>query len=485
MNKISVSNYQAGKSPSLLNIDLIGGKRLQSKRRGQVRKTTKNSVIEGFTGYSLPPIDKSEFNTVKTFNQKLQGQLSQYATNLKTVLSDYQVGMNNVKNCYSNCKSNYSGQGSDIQTLEQQDNALDNKSACIAGCNLSKVYLWQTTPAASYAGTEGTTDTFSSCAALEKDGPEYCRGFYATSNCCDEWGDGDGCDSRDNQVITECNTSVPSNLAGSCVCKNGETMATVNCGHQPFTCNEVCQPGGKPYNTNPPSPVPTTFTPQPQSALPPGIYKNGPGMCSELSGVTNNTLSACATNAAAAKKGFFWIPPNGWTNTTNPGQGASYPSGGCYVVGDACAVGGGYFNCYDANFTGNTAATDSIGPNCSNVTGAVAYTYNANAPPSSGAPWQPPPFQSKCTGLMNPAFTACQCVENLPAGQCTVDNWATGVYQKCKLGGAVGALKEMDRVFEAAIVPVETAMMNGQQSTQLTEVTKFCNTYNKASATQQ
>ena len=71
MNKISVSNYQAGKSPSLLNIDLIGGKRLQSKRRGQVRKTSKKSVIESFRGYSLPPIDKSEFNTVKTLNKTL------------------------------------------------------------------------------------------------------------------------------------------------------------------------------------------------------------------------------------------------------------------------------------------------------------------------------------------------------------------------------------------------------------------------------
>ena len=174
MNKISFSNYQTNNAAPLLNIDLIGGKRLQSKRQGQVRKTTKNSVIENFSGnYPLPPIDKREFNEVKTFNKKLQGQLSQYATNLTTVLSDYQIGMNNIKNCYSNCKSNYSGQDSDIQTQEQQDNALDNQSACIAGCNLSKVYLWQTTPAASYAGTEGPTDTFSSCAALEKDGPEY------------------------------------------------------------------------------------------------------------------------------------------------------------------------------------------------------------------------------------------------------------------------------------------------------------------------
>jgi len=421
MNKLSVSNYQANKPPPLLNIDLIGGKRLQSKRRGQVRKTSKKSVIESFRGYSLPPIDKSEFNTVKTLNKTLQGQLSQYATNLKTVLSDYQVGMNNVKNCYSTCKSNYSGQNSDIQTLEQQDNALDNQSACIAGCNLSKVYLWQTTPAASYAGTDGTTDTFSSCAALEKDGPEYCRGFYPTNYCCDEWDDygyGYGC----NGYYGDYGESY---LEGSCVCKNGETKATVYCGHQPFTCNEVCQPGGKPYNPNAPPQSPPVPTPPPPGGFPHGIYKNGPGMCSNIDSVTNNTLSNCAVNAAASQKGFYWIPPSDVGSTAPNVDVGSYPDGLCNISSGTCSVGGGYFNCYDTNFIGGTSATNNIGPNCSTasstVLGAVAYTYNANAPPSSGAPW------SQNKPLCETAGTEFTCMAN----------WNGGTPVKCMGNGKV------------------------------------------------
>ena len=73
-----------------------------------------------------------------------------------------------------------------------------------------------------------------------------------------------------------------------------------------------------------------------------------------------------------------------------------------------------------------------------------------------GTPTSP---QSKCTGLTGAALTACQCVENLPAGQCNWGNWSTGVYQKCQLGQSGWAA--------AGKVAGSAA------------VADFCNTYNK------
>ena len=78
---------------------------------------------------------------------------------------------------------------------------------------------------------------------------------------------------------------------------------------------------------------------------------------------------------------------------------------------------------------------------------------------SGGTPTSP---QSKCTGLTGAALTACQCVENLQAGQCNWGNWSTGVYQKCQLGQSGW--------------PAATSVAGSAA------VANFCKTYNKSSA---
>ena len=84
--------------------------------------------------------------------------------------------------------------------------------------------------------------------------------------------------------------------------------------------------------------------------------------------------------------------------------------------------------------------------------------YDCYIKGGGGTPTSP---QSKCTGLTGAALTACQCVENLPAGQCNWSNWSTGVAQKCKLPSGWTA---------AANVAGSAA------------VADFCNTYNKHAA---
>lgn len=65
----------------------------------------------------------------------------------------------------------------------------------------------------------------------------------------------------------------------------------------------------------------------------------------------------------------------------------------------------------------------------------------------------------KCSGLTGFALTACECVKNLPTGQCNWDNWSTGVYENCKLGSSGWPASKI----------------SGQDA-----VENFCKTYNKA-----
>ena len=115
-------------------------------------------------------------------------------------------------------------------------------------------------------------------------------------------------------------------------------------------------------------------------------------------------------------------PSRGGTGTTITKGSATQPNYDCYIKSGASGAGGGGGG-------------------------------------SGGTPTSP---QSKCTGLTGAALTACQCVENLQAGQCNWGNWSTGVYQKCQLGQSGW--------------PAATSVAGSAA------VANFCKTYNKSSA---
>jgi len=121
-------------------------------------------------------------------------------------------------------------------------NAIENEKACLAGCDLAKVYLKKTDP--SSIGIKG--EKINTCKDLENDGPQYCNYFVETENCRGDKGYVRTIGSRGTGG-KQCNTNIPANTSGVCICKDGTVKAQVDCGHTNFSCNEVCQPEGLPY----------------------------------------------------------------------------------------------------------------------------------------------------------------------------------------------------------------------------------------------
>ena len=72
------------------------------------------------------------------------------------------------------------------------------------------------------------------------------------SACCDRWvqtlhckGDGyidDGTDyKKDHTGKGFCTTSINTGSSGYCLCKDGTKQSMVDCGHEPFVCEDVCK----------------------------------------------------------------------------------------------------------------------------------------------------------------------------------------------------------------------------------------------------
>lgn len=212
-----------------INEDLNAGKRLKSKRRKMIKKLKNNTdLIEGFDTMPLPPQDENEFNEKKDAETKAQKEVSSLATSLQNSVNYYITARQSEKDCKKTCS--------------RETNVL-KKKACLAGCQLSEVFLEKKVPIADGIkfGEKVTT-----CKALESAGSQYCKKFISTKSCYGR-GSWDGKASLTNGS-KKCNTNIPSNVSGMCICKNGSVKATVDCGHANFNCNQVCQPNGQTYN---------------------------------------------------------------------------------------------------------------------------------------------------------------------------------------------------------------------------------------------
>ena len=212
-----------------INEDLNAGKRLQSKRRKMIKNLKQNmKLIEGFDDMPLPPQDEDEFKEKNTAETNAQKKASSLASLFQNTINYYTTARESEKDCKKIC--------------EGETNVL-KKKACIAGCQLSNVYLEKTTPEAD--GIE-LGKKINTCKALENSGPQFCNKFVSTKDCR-----GNGSWNGKASLTSgekKCNTNIPSNVSGMCICKNGSVKATVDCGHVNFNCNQVCQPNGQTYN---------------------------------------------------------------------------------------------------------------------------------------------------------------------------------------------------------------------------------------------
>ena len=224
-----------------INEDLKCGTQLQSKRKHLIKSLAKNTnLIEGFSnGFPLQTMDQVDFSEIDESQENMMRETSTLSMLFKTTMGDYTKSRSSVKDCRDLCDKKFS-----------KDSGMDeinigpSKKACLAGCSLAKVYLEETDTTA--IGIKG--ENISDCSDLEKDGEYFCENFTKTGNCR-----GDG-DYNGTMGIAKqgqgCNTTIPSNISGKCYCKDGTVKAQVDCGHDPFNCNEVCRPNGKPYVFN-------------------------------------------------------------------------------------------------------------------------------------------------------------------------------------------------------------------------------------------
>jgi len=93
-----------------------------------------------------------------------------------------------------------------------------------------------------------------------------------TAECCQKWVQTLGC-SGDGEIdkdspfkaattgIGKCSTTIPSGASGYCLCVDGSKKGKSDCGHAPFTCNDVCKDNCKPKSAPKPAPKPVPKPP--------------------------------------------------------------------------------------------------------------------------------------------------------------------------------------------------------------------------------
>jgi len=199
---------------------------------------TKWPDMRGGGGQSGGPAacDLDELKALETqFNQ----ELSSYSSDYKLFMEEYQTHVKNMAACQAGCNSKY-----DKNEMKYQ------KGACLAGCTLQEANRM---PAmASKALYENKT--VSKCGDLDSMGPNFCKQWVQTQNC-DAHGplDVDSLFKQESTGSGTCNTTIPSGASGYCICADGSKKGYVDCGHSPFTCNQVCQPEAGPFSYKAPT----------------------------------------------------------------------------------------------------------------------------------------------------------------------------------------------------------------------------------------
>jgi len=184
-----------------------------------------------------------ELDQLKALETQFNQELSAYSADYKLFMEEYQTIAKNMSACQTGCNTKY-----DKNEMKFQ------KGACLAGCTLEEANrLPSRANKALYQNK-----SVSKCDDIHYHAPNFCKQWVQTLNC-----DGHGpidVDSLYKQQTTGkglCTTTINSGSSGYCICADGSKKGYADCGHGPFTCNQVCQPGGGTFNYSAPSwPVP-------------------------------------------------------------------------------------------------------------------------------------------------------------------------------------------------------------------------------------
>ena len=122
------------------------------------------------------------------------------------------------------------------------------KGACLAGCALDDARM------ATWGKQQQTTTKYrdtniSSCSNMNNMTPPFCKQLIKTLKC-----DGHGqidinsIFKQESSGSGDCETVLATDESGYCVCADGSKKGYADCGHQPFSCNQICQPNAPDYS---------------------------------------------------------------------------------------------------------------------------------------------------------------------------------------------------------------------------------------------
>ena len=198
--------------------------------------TTWPDIRAGAAGGEGGACDLTQLKALETqFNQ----ELSAYSADYKLFMEEYQTIAKNMSACQTGCNTKY-----DKNEMKYQ------KGACLAGCTLEEA---NRVPARADKALYQSKH-INKCDDLQTLGPNFCKQWVQTLDC-----EGHGpldVDSIFKQESTgsgQCTTTIPSGASGYCICADGSKKGYVDCGHSPFTCNQVCQPGAGAFSYSAPS----------------------------------------------------------------------------------------------------------------------------------------------------------------------------------------------------------------------------------------
>ena len=91
--------------------------------------------------------------------------------------------------------------------------------------------------------------------------PSCCKGWVQTLDCQGDGPIDTGSDYKlDHTGKGFCTTTINPGSSGYCLCADGSKQNIVNCGHEPFVCEDVCKPYCTPTPPAPPPPPPSCAT---------------------------------------------------------------------------------------------------------------------------------------------------------------------------------------------------------------------------------
>lgn len=247
------------KNHSLGGMLAIGTTYLDKKDRvGTATARYSELLREGFgqgtAGYVATPspmaagatddLNETEYQTMKIMTGALDQDLTTGAGDAAAFYELYNKAGKEVKDCYKTCKDEYPG--GDLTTYQ-----LD---ACNAGCQLALPNI------GGIDNVEYRGRTITTCDQIgepPQEGPQYCTTFKPTQGCS-MWGPPDtssAATALSQEVSNNCNTTIPSDRSGTCMCANGTQNGPVDCGHPLYTCNQACAPTSNPWSYVAPTPT--------------------------------------------------------------------------------------------------------------------------------------------------------------------------------------------------------------------------------------